>query len=242
MGRRRKQNEDSFLVDDEYGLYVVADGLGGHQAGEVASRLVVDAIRSWIVNPPAGEGIEFARKPAKGLSEKGRDLLLGILQANRMVRTASEGDGSLRGMGSTVSAVTLHGSTLVAANVGDSPIYLARGGSIEMVSVLHTVAAEFNAVDPGNGRSLGPEFHHVLTRAVGVEETVLPDIREMESREKDVLVLCSDGLSDKVAPGEILEFVSKFRPQEACTSLVATANQRGGDDNITVIVLKILGV
>jgi protein phosphatase len=142
-------------------------------------------------------------------------------------------------MGSTVSAVYFTESTLIAANVGDSPIYLVRDGKIKLLSIPHTLLAEQAACHPENSATLGPEFRHVLTRAIGTEKSVKADIYEIQCFKEDILVISSDGLSDKVSPKDILELVVTNEPDTACRNLVDLANDRGGDDNVTVIVVKI---
>ena len=140
IGRKRTTNEDCVFVDDAQGLYVVADGMGGHQAGEVASRLVVTSLREFLRDghPDAQAGARAARPLPCG---PGR-LLSGIEWSNRVVHRAAGRQADYRGMGSTVAAVYLGEDTLVAANVGDSPIYLVRNGAIDLLSVPHTLQAD----------------------------------------------------------------------------------------------------
>ncbi len=142
-------------------------------------------------------------------------------------------------MGSTVSAVYFTDGTLIVANVGDSPIYLIRDGKIKLISVLHTVLAEQAAINPEYAEKLGQEFRHVLTRAMGTEESVKTDINEIQCFKDDILVISSDGLSDKASPEEILMLVNQNELDTACQRLVKLANDRGGDDNVTTIVLKV---
>jgi protein phosphatase len=142
-------------------------------------------------------------------------------------------------MGSTVSSVYFTNNTLISANVGDSPIYLIHNGRIEMLSVPHTVMDEQAKLDPQNAQQLGNEFKHMLTRAIGVKETVEPDISEIQCFKGDKLIICSDGLSNKVTTDEIHEIVNKERSEKACRKLVDLANERGGEDNVTVIVLNV---
>jgi protein phosphatase len=235
IGKKRKQNEDSLLVDDDLRLYIVADGMGGHLAGEVASKLVVETIGTCLAHSreQCDTGID------SGLSKEADKLLSAIKLANRAVHQAAQNDESCQGMGSTVAAVCFSDDTLIAANVGDSPVYLVRNGNIELLSVTHNVFAEYAAKNIGTATSLGSKFKHVLTRAVGVGETVHPDIREIQYADDDVLIISSDGLSDKVSAKEILDTVGSEAPAMACKLLVDLANARGGDDNISVIVLKI---
>jgi len=239
VGKKRKGNEDALFLDDALGLYVVADGMGGHRAGEIASQLVVKTISEYFLqskkNGDAGENTISDRT----LSREANRLLSGIRLSNKAVHEASVGNDACRGMGSTVSAVYFTGGTLIAANVGDSPIYLVRDGKIKLLSVLHTVLAEQAAINPANAQKLGMEFRHVLTRAMGTEESVRSDIFEIQCFKDDILVISSDGLSDKASPDEILNLVNQNGLDTACQKLVKLANDRGGDDNVTTIVLKV---
>lgn len=239
VGKKRKGNEDALFLDEALGLYVVADGMGGHRAGEIASQLVVNTISSFILqsknNGDAGKNMS----PDKALSREAHQLLSGIQLSNQVVHEASLDDEACRGMGSTVSAVYFSDGSFVVANVGDSPIYLIRDGKIKLISVLHTVLAEQAAINPANAEKLGMEFRHVLTRAMGTEESVNADIFEIQCFKDDILVISSDGLSDKASPDEILKLVNQNGLDTVCQELVKLANGRGGDDNVTTIVLKV---
>ena len=238
-GKKRQGNEDSLFIEDSLGLYVVADGMGGHQAGEVASRLVVDTIGDYIKNRRESADNENPINGDETLSPEADRLMSGIHLSNKAVHEAARGNSSYRGMGSTVSAVYFTDGTFIAANVGDSPIYLIRDGRINLLSVPHTVLAEQTALDPENAARLGKEFRHVLTRAMGTEESVKADIYEIQCFKDDILVISSDGLSDKASPEEIQQLVDGNGSDAACRRLVDLANHRGGDDNITAIVLKV---
>ncbi len=239
IGKKRQGNEDALFFDDALGLYVVADGMGGHRAGEIASNLVVDTISKYIQqasNNGAGDP-DFASD--NSLSREANMLLSGIYLSNKVVHEASLENEDCRGMGSTVSAVYFTAGTLIAANVGDSPIYLVRDGQIKLLSKLHTVLAEQQALNPANAKKLGMEFRHVLTRAMGTEDSVKVDIYEIQCFKDDILVISSDGLSDKALPEEIFKLVNQNGLNTACQRLVKLANDRGGDDNVTAIVLKV---
>ena len=238
-GKKRKGNEDALFLGDALGLYVVADGMGGHLAGEVASRLVVDTIEDFIKDKQTCPVDENPNNGDRALSREARRLLSGIQLSNKVVHDAARNNSSYRGMGSTVSAVYFTDGTFIAANVGDSPIYLIRDGNIKLLSVPHTVIAEQTALDPDNAAKLGREFRHVLTRAMGTEESVKADIYEIQCFKNDILVISSDGLSDKASPEEIQQLVDGNGSDAACRQLVDLANERGGDDNITAIVLKV---
>lgn len=238
VGQKRKGNEDAFLIDDELQLYVVADGMGGRKAGEVASRLVIETIRKTLRklvsqdNPARMVGVD------RNLSSQANQLVYAIRRANLKTYEYAQNDPNCKGMGSTVSAVFLGDSHVIVSNVGDSPIFLVRDGRAEIVSSMHTVMAEQEALAPEGGLRLGQQYLHMITRAMGIGETVNPDTTEIIFQEGDIIVICSDGLSDKAFPEEICDIVENHGPGEACRQLVAMANERGGDDNITVVVLK----
>ena len=238
-GKKRQGNEDALFLEDSLGFYVVADGMGGHLAGEVASRLVVETIGDYIKSCQENTDNENPIYCDETLSKEANRLLTGIHLSNKAVHEAARDNSSCRGMGSTVSAVYFTDGTLIAANVGDSPIYLIRDGQVKLLSVPHTVLAEQAALNPENADRLGIEFRHVLTRAMGTEESVQADIFEIQCFKNDTLVISSDGLSDKASPEEILTLVNGNGSDAACRKLVDLANERGGDDNITAIVLKV---
>jgi protein phosphatase len=238
-GKKRKTNEDALILEDALGLYVVADGMGGHLAGDIASRLVVETIKEYIKKSIDNGDCDQTTDFDEALSREANRLLNSIRMSNQVVHETSLASRSCQGMGSTVSAIYVTESTLIAANVGDSPIYLVRDGNIKLLSVPHTILAEQKALNPENAEKLGMEFRHVLTRAVGTEKSVKADIYEIQCFRDDILVISSDGLSDKVSPQEILELARNNGPHAACQKLVELANDRGGDDNITVIVFKV---
>ena len=242
VGRKREGNEDSLFYDDKMGLYVVADGMGGHLAGEVASRLVVETMRDYIKQIEAEQQPEELAYVDDSISAEANRLLSSIRLSNQVVHEASLQDESRRGMGSTVSAVYFTENSFIIANVGDSPVYLIRDGSIELLSVLHTVFAEQTARDPEYADLIGNEFKHVLTRAMGVDESVQAYIEEISCQKNDILVISSDGLTDKVSPEEIRQMVNHSSSDKACREFVDLANGRGGEDNITAIILKVKSV
>ncbi len=242
VGRKRKGNEDSLFLDDAQKLYIVSDGMGGHQAGEVASAIVVETLRNYMKRFKEKNNAEELPDSDETLSKEANRLLSGIHLANKGVWEISNSNESYRGMGATVSTVYFGDKAIISANVGDSPIYLIHNENIELISVLHTVMAEHEALNPEGAKGLGKEFSHMLTQAMGVGETVKPDIFEIPYFKGDSLVISSDGLSDKVSPEEICNVIKSERPEKACQSLVDLANERGGDDNITIIVVKVKNI
>lgn len=239
VGQKRKGNEDSFLIDDQLQLYVVADGMGGRKAGEVASRLVVETISTTMHKLVSAENPDQMVGVDRNLSSQANQLVYAIRRANLKTYEYAQNDKTCKGMGSTVSAVYFSDTHAIISNVGDSPIYLVRDGRAEIVSAMHTVMAEQETLAPEGGLKLGQQYLHMITRAMGIGETVNPDTIEIDFQEGDILVICSDGLSDKAFPEEICEIVENNPPEEAIHKLVAMANERGGDDNITVIILKL---
>lgn len=239
VGQKRKGNEDSLFLDDRMGLYVVADGMGGHLAGEVASKIVVDTIRDYM----ARFGREARPQELDGedpaLSQEANRLLASVRVANQAVHSMAKQKKAYTGMGSTLSAAYTTGEGFVIVNVGDSPVYLVHQGVIEPVYVPHTVIAEQAAMDPEAAGRLGEKFAHMLTRAMGVEPTVAPNVLELNAWAGDIVVIASDGLTNIVTPDEIKKVVLLESPKTAIRTLVDLANARGGDDNITVIVLKV---
>ena len=239
VGCKRSGNEDNYFVSDTLGLYIVADGMGGHQAGEVASEIVVETVKSYIeqfseVNEP-DEYNEYDET----LSDNANKLISAIKLANKSVFSISQSKKECRGMGSTVSAIWFTEDSFIAANVGDSPIYYIHGDSIELLSVPHTVMAEQSAMAGDNEIVIDSKYSHMLTRGMGIHKDVSADICENQCFKKNFFVICSDGLSDKVSPDEIHAIVSSNKPDLSASKLVDLAKDRGGEDNITVIILQV---
>ncbi|BCS98294.1 hypothetical protein DSLASN_39260 [Desulfoluna limicola] len=238
VGCRRHRNEDAFFVSDEMKLYVVSDGMGGHRAGDVASRLVVEGMREYIHR--VKDRADGQDSPVgSGLSREASHLVDAIGHANRKVWHAARNASDCEGMGATVSAVWIRGTTFVAANVGDSPVYCIHGETIELVSVPHNLS---------NGKMINGEeqpepkgLKNILTRAVGIRERVVADVCESQCYPGDRFVLCSDGLSNRVSEEEIFQAARNLSLREATRTLVELAKARGGDDNITVVVVKVCG-
>jgi len=235
VGQKREGNEDAYLIDDDHQYYLVADGMGGHLAGEVASNIVVNTFENFLRNGATEPFPEIDNT----LCAEGNRLMGLMIKANDMVYRRSREDENCRGMGSTASAVCFTGTTLVAANVGDSPTYLIRDKEVELISFTHNVENEQAAIDPERVKQLDPKVLKMLSRAIGVAADVSPEACETPCFAGDRVVICSDGLSNLVGPEEIAEKVVQNRPEAACRILVDLANERGGTDNITVIVLEI---
>ncbi|MCU0685196.1 MAG: protein phosphatase 2C domain-containing protein [Polyangiaceae bacterium] len=240
VGRRRANNQDSFVADDTIGLYAVADGVGGNAGGEVASREAVDAIsdvvRRGLAASPALRG---KRREDRELAA--RRLLEGALQAaTYMVYGLAELDRGLKGMGTTVSALLVLADYAVIAQVGDSRVYQWRGGRARQLTEDHTLVAwqVREGLISAAEAERSPD-RNVITRVIGCNDHVRVDTAAVEVRVGDRFLLCSDGLHGYLRPGE-LEGVMRRPPAEAVTSFVGLANGRGGRDNITAVVVDLL--
>ena len=239
VGRKRDNNEDTYHTDDRIGLYVVADGMGGHRAGEVASSTVVSSVKDYLeafhTSPEAENKAEVNMSPAAVAVCHSVEL------ANRVVHQLSQDQGSYKGMGSTAAVAYVYGDTLVTANVGDSRIYLIRRDSIEQLTQDHTLLAEHMRKNPNwDPSSASIPMKHILVRAVGIHEKVESDVYEMQPLPGDLILMCSDGLTDMLTDEEIHQAVLEGGAlDEICERLVHMANERGGLDNITTVLFLI---
>jgi len=241
VGRKRQGNEDSFCVAPRLGLYVVADGMGGHAAGEVASRLAVETIREWLEKYLGGADVAIAGQPTDTCSREANILLNSIQQANQVIFDTAQGRREYRGMGTTLVSVLAVNDSVALAHVGDSRIYQIRDDQIIQLSHDHSVVQQ--QVDRG---ILSPDeahesqYRHLITRALGLKESVEVDLVEHPVLPGDILLLCTDGLSDLLEDEEILAIVREHSDdlEKACQALVDRANYKGGDDNITALLIQ----
>jgi protein phosphatase len=226
VGRMRKNNEDSYLSAKP--VAAVADGMGGHSAGEVASAIAIEELAAL-----------RDRGPWENETAATEDLKQAILRANRRIREMAASDRKLNGMGTTLVALLEDGDMVHVANVGDSRGYLLRQGELSQVTVDHSLVQEL--VDDGRLSPEDAERHpqrSVITRALGIDHEVEFDLFTYKLQVGDRLLLCSDGLSDVVEPAQIRNVLLRVRSaQKAARQLVSVANEQGGPDNITVIVV-----
>jgi serine/threonine protein phosphatase PrpC len=240
VGRRRVSNEDSLFFDDEMGLYAVADGMGGHAAGEVASQEAIDTVRGMVRQ---GEGllrtVEAGDHSPEALWRVGRLLESAVQAATYMVFGIAQSDPEQAGMGTTLSALLLCGPFGVTAQVGDSRVYMVRGGQVNQLTEDHTLIAWQlkQGIISQNEAALSPH-KNVITRAVGSREYVQVDTHFFRVEPGDTFMLCSDGLHGYLRDEEIPGIVA-LGPDTAVRHFVHTANLRGGRDNITTIVVNV---
>jgi serine/threonine protein phosphatase PrpC len=241
-GLIRRNNEDRYCAEPTTGLFLVVDGVGGQNAGEVAAQIVCDGIQESIrdTNDDDDKTWPFGIDPA--LTVAGNRLRTSILIANRMVAHALQGQEHLTGMAATMAAVLIRPSRAVVGNVGDCRGYLLRRNRLLQVTLDHSWVAEqvrAGAIDADAARS--HPMRNLVTRAVSGDPLLNVDIMEFSIESGDAVLLCSDGLHTMVTDQEILADLIRLLPDAdaACRHLVAAANANGGKDNVTVVVVAI---
>ncbi len=239
VGLKREGNEDSFSTEDSLGLYVVADGMGGHVAGEVASRIAVEMVnksfQKWIAEKTSEN--ELFGPPDNSLSLWGNYILSSIRMANKIVYELAVEHKQYHGMGTTVVILFITPTLIICANVGDSRIYMVRDGKLERLSRDHSFVSE--QIEMGlmtEEEAETSHMKHILTRNFGSAEDVEPDIFEIEPNNNDRFVLCTDGLTDLVDDEEILEMTkNEDDPDILCRKFIDTVLKRGAHDNTTIV-------
>ena len=232
VGQERGHNEDSVLADtpaDHTALLAVADGMGGHAAGDVASQLAIDTLRAEFLSD------DRAFPPRDAWEDR---LSTAMTEANETIRTHGDGNRDRSGMGTTLVAALIEGDTAVVGNVGDSRAYTVTGEEIEQVTVDHSLVQQL--VDQGQISQADAADHpqrNVISQSLGTDETVDPDFFEVTAAE--TLLLCSDGLTEEVTDETISEIVSTADSVDAAADqLVDRANENGGSDNISVVLVE----
>ncbi|MBP6514646.1 MAG: Stp1/IreP family PP2C-type Ser/Thr phosphatase [Steroidobacteraceae bacterium] len=241
-GRVREHNEDAVAIDSDVGLVVLADGMGGYNAGEVASgiaaKTIVNIVREAFDHQELG-----GTDPATGLSRAGIILRDAILRANKIIYQTSKSQAQCEGMGTTIVAALFHDNKVSVAHVGDSRLYRLRGDRFEQITMDHSLLQEL--VDRG---FYSPEEaqratnKNYVTRALGVDPSVQVEVRELPAYKGDYYVLCSDGLTDMVEDEDIHLTISTFSANldTVAKQLIQLANDNGGRDNISVMVANVV--
>ncbi len=241
VGRKRSHNEDSFLIDDELQLYVVADGMGGHAGGGTASRIAVETIDRELRKARDSRDNPFVSTPNLQDSPIPEALRNAVEKACLAIYTTAQDDPRLAGMGTTVISLVVRDNQAFFAHVGDSRAYLVRGPLIQQISEDHSLVNEqikAGMITPEEAKH--SRYKNIITRSVGFEEEVQVDVMGVVAEPGDVFLLCSDGLANMVEDRELHEAVQASTSlAEVPKRLVDLANERGGDDNITVIVVQV---
>lgn len=244
VGLKRKENEDSYLVDEANSLFIVADGMGGHAAGDLASRVSVESICDYFrrhSDEPGAQAYPHGTNP--DLSEAGNKITNAVCLANSKIKRIANQSAQLSGMGTTVVCAQLDGRTVTIGNVGDSRAYLFRQSGYRQITEDHSwvneqlqkklITAEDARVHP---------WRNVITRALGSQDSVEIDIFEERVRPGDYILLCTDGLSsmiDDITMFEIITDTEKGQEQR-CDRLIDEAKKSGGTDNITLILIRFM--
>ena len=231
VGKKRDHNEDSLFVDEKQGLFIVADGMGGHQGGEVASKMAVDLLPPFIKE-------KLSKDTAH--DEVSKILMESLFNANDEISKKADADPLLNGMGTTIVFALQRGEILYIANVGDSRAYLIKHKEIKQISEEHSVVAQM--VKAGlitEEEAMTRKDKHIITQVIGSSEYLSPAVRLIKFEKGNYILLCSDGLTNMLANEEIISIIFKAKKnvKKACEMLVESANEKGGNDNITVILL-----
>jgi serine/threonine protein phosphatase PrpC len=231
-GRIRAANEDSLAILAHHNLFMVADGMGGHSHGEVASQLAINTVEGFFDDP--------AQAPAASAEEARQRLVAGVKLANRRILRAGRLDRAKRGMGTTFAGALVQGSSVCIAHVGDSRVYRFRGGRLEQLTEDHSALREVPL--RGDRVTSAAEIRalrHVLTRALGLWESVEVDTRIEAVKPEDILLICSDGLAGVVADDEIVGILETEAPLDTTAwALIERANEYGGPDNVTCVLVR----
>lgn len=238
VGLKRGHNEDNFLINDELNLFVVADGMGGHAGGEYASAICVNTVEEIVTSiEVAASGDASGDDPVDIARER---LRYALRLAGRRIHEKASVEQEFHGMGTTAVALLMDGPNAVVAHVGDSRLYMMREGNFEQVTEDHSfVARQVKAGVMTEEEAKSHRMRNVIYRSLGYQEDVEVDVQIRAVRKGDRFLLCSDGLSGHIDGDELGGYLDKYGPQEAARRLIEVACERGGDDNITVLIVRV---
>jgi len=240
VGMKRTNNEDNYLINDELNLFVCCDGMGGHVGGEFASAIAVNTVEEVLTSleyRPEDHGLDADDGPVEITREK---LRYAVRLAGRRIFEKATEEPEYKGMGTTCLALLMENGNAYLAHVGDSRGYVVRDGVIEQLTEDHSLVNEkikAGLITPEEAKT--HKLKNIITRSLGYMEDVEVDLMVRAVRRDDRFVLCSDGLSGLVETAEIGEAVLDHGPQEAARKLIELACERGGDDNITVVIARV---
>jgi len=235
IGKVRQSNQDAFACDTDHQFYVVADGMGGHSGGEIASRKAVEALRAALL-----EEITVSTDSESGNGSNDTTLVRAIEAANGHVFKMASEDRKLQGMGTTLVALRVLNSTASIGSVGDSRVYLWRGQRLRQVTRDHSLVNEYVRLGTLSAEEASTHpLKHIISRAIGVHPSVEVDHFVIPLQADDVFVLCSDGLTNMLDDNDIRDTLTAVgnKPPALCTELITRANAKGGLDNITVVAV-----
>lgn len=239
-GRARSSNEDAFVADEELGFFAVADGMGGHNAGEVASRLALDTIAAFVRSSRSDSSITWPYGFVTSLAFEANQLKSATQLANQEIRFHAQRHPECSGMGSTITAVLVRDARAWYATVGDSRLYLWRDGTLTQVSQDDSWASSMLRAGADPQMVSQHEMRHMLTRALGTGQTLEVAVGTLDLQPGDVLLLCSDGLHGPVSDGQLADVLqsSVADLESGAAALVDAANGAGGPDNVTALLAR----
>ena len=243
VGLKRTHNEDNFAIFEEENLYVVADGMGGHASGEVASQMAVESLRDFFRATSEDPETTWPYKMDKSRKYEENRLVIGVKLANLRIYETAQRDPRYRGMGTTIVSLLFIEGGAYLVHVGDSRIYRVRNGQIEQLTEDHSLLNDYIKMKKLTKEEI-ENFPHknVIVRALGMKDVVKVDLLQEKPKKNDIYLLCSDGLSGMCSDDELSEIVGENGDlSKACHSLIDRANQHGGTDNITVVLCRYLG-
>jgi PPM family protein phosphatase len=242
VGRKRDHNEDSFLCNDGLSLYAVADGMGGHLGGERASRMAVELLEKSFERAIAPAPPRAASQVAPESNERllGRILKEAVMLADRAIYESAVADPAVSGMGTTLTALVFAGRRVHLSHVGDSRAYVYRDGRARQLTDDHSwIQDQVRAGLLSPQEAKESRFRNIITRSVGFEPSVQPDMQDLTVQAGDCYLLCSDGLSNYMSADEMGQVLTFQYYRDAPRTLVGLANERGGDDNITCVCVYV---
>lgn len=244
VGRVRELNEDNWFwdpLDEDLVLYAVADGMGGHDRGEVASQIAVDTMKAFFADTAKDKEVTWPYKLDKSLSYEENRLTAGVKLSNRNIFETAKSDPRFDKMGTTFVGVFWANEKVVVAHVGDSRCYRISKGKMSQVTEDHTLLNDYMKLQPLTEEEIAAfQYKNVIVRALGMKDSVAVDINHVTPEPGDIFLLCSDGLSGEVTDPNILATVEKFREdlQGGVDSLIKQACDNGGKDNVTVVLIR----
>ncbi|MFB3903921.1 MAG: Stp1/IreP family PP2C-type Ser/Thr phosphatase [Acidobacteriota bacterium] len=240
VGRRRQVNQDFLILNEASAFFVLTDGMGGHSSGEVAARTAAHALNDFVTLATEPQEMTWPFGYSTGIPYEHNVLKTAVSLANLKVTHLAELEEQYAGMGATLLAVWIRGEKAFYCYVGDSRLYLLRDSQVRQLSEDETLVQELlrrGVITREEARQ--HQMRHVVTRAIGMRGRLDVEVREQELQKGDLLLMCSDGLTDRVSDAELCQKLSADAGlEELCRSLVDSANAAGGEDNVTVILLK----
>lgn len=243
VGLRRAHNEDSYLIVEDQSLYVIADGMGGHNSGEVASMLAVETVAGFFDETQGDDDVTWPFRPDRGVTYHANRLTTAVKLANLRIHETAARAGDKKGMGTTFVGIYFYRGDAIIAHVGDSRVYRFRGNKLYPLTEDHSLLNDYLRT-----RDLTPEEienfprKNVILRALGMKDTVQVDVMEDKHQEGDIYMMCSDGLNGMITDEGMERIIHKHQGDlNACAeALITQANDAGGDDNITTLLIRVL--